>query len=76
MAPGCFRGAWLHCNASTFMSKTVLSLNQQSGAFKRPSPVLLWHSPWFATARFYPPHFATAKVWKSELKLIEKRIKT
>ena len=39
---------------STIMSKTVLSLNQQPGAFKRPSAVLLWLSPCLATARFYP----------------------
>ena len=70
------KGLGLYSNASTFMSKTALSLSQQSVAFKKPSPVLLWHSPWFSTARCYPPHFATAKVWKSELELIEKTLKT
>ena len=76
MAPDCFKGLGLYSNASTFMSKTALSLSQQSVAFKKPFPVLFWHILCFSIARSYPPHFATAKVWKSELGLIEKRLKT
>ena len=67
MAPDCFRGAWLHCNASTFMLKTVLSLNQQSGPFKRSSFVLFWHRPSLLLQGSIPFIFTTAIAWESEL---------
>ena len=74
MDPDCLRAAWLHCNASAFMLKTLLSLAQQFGPFKRSSFVLFDIVPHLFLLGSIPFIFTTAKAWESEFKLIEKRL--
>ena len=61
---------------STFMLKTVLSLIQQPGAFKRSSPVLLCIVPVLLLQGSIPSFLPRPKSGKVSYILIEKRLKT